>query len=433
MESGFEPCADRCMLSRRGPVLGLSVLIALTVISCDKVPLFAPTSSTITLNASARILPVGGSTQLTAVVLEGAGTVVQNGTTVRFSASLGRVEPVETQTQNGVATAMFFADSNSGTAEVRASSGAIGAGSTSGTTTPPATTPAATSSNVVQITIGGAAATAVLVSASPSTVPSTGGTVAIVASVVDGSGNVLTGIPVSFSTTAGTLSASSAISDARGEARVQLTTNRAATVTARAGATATATAAITVNAPSTVALAVAPTNPVVLQPITLTVTPTIPAGSQAPQVTVTWGDGTNDNLGTVAAARGVTHTYKDPGSFTITATAVAEGETFTTSTAVFVTFSPPVSLSVDPASGPQTTLFAFAITPTQGALIRDVTINFGDGATPTSLGAIATRTVVTHQYRNVPLGSNVFNVTVVQTLVDGTSSTASVAVTVTNP
>src|ERR1044071_3802105 len=86
--------------------LGLAAVLA---VACDKVPLTAPASSTITLSAPTRTLPTGGSTELSAQVIEPAGTPVQNGTTVRFTTNLGRVDPVETTTRNGIATTTFFA------------------------------------------------------------------------------------------------------------------------------------------------------------------------------------------------------------------------------------------------------------------------------------------------------------------------------------
>src|ERR1044071_9572175 len=78
-------------------------LAALVAVGCDKVQLTAPASSTITLTAPTKMLPTGGSTEVSAQVLEQGGTPVQNGTTVRFTTNLGRVDPVETQTKNGVA------------------------------------------------------------------------------------------------------------------------------------------------------------------------------------------------------------------------------------------------------------------------------------------------------------------------------------------
>lgn len=222
------------------PALGL---LAVFTVGCDKVQLTAPVSSTITLSAPTRTLPTGGSTELSAQVLEQGGTPVQNGTTVRFTTNLGRVDPVETQTRNGVATTMFFAGDVSGAAEVKASSG--GAGSASSGTN-------ATVTNAVTILVGAAAVDSVSLRASPGSVPATGGTVNIVATVtsVGGTngttavaGGPLAGVPVSFSTTAGTLSGTREVSDGNGEANVRLTTDANATVTATAG-TKTATVAI---------------------------------------------------------------------------------------------------------------------------------------------------------------------------------------------
>ena len=71
---------------------GFGVMLALAGAACDKVPLLAPTSSTVTLTAQSHVLPTGGSTEVSAYVLESSGTPVQNGTTVRFTTTLGRVD-----------------------------------------------------------------------------------------------------------------------------------------------------------------------------------------------------------------------------------------------------------------------------------------------------------------------------------------------------
>jgi hypothetical protein len=52
----------------------LSLVAAAVCMTCDSVPLTAPTNSTIVLTAGTRVLPVGGNTQLTAEVIEQAGT-----------------------------------------------------------------------------------------------------------------------------------------------------------------------------------------------------------------------------------------------------------------------------------------------------------------------------------------------------------------------
>src|ERR1700752_1733863 len=83
---------------KRVLIVAALVSAALVAVACDKVPLLAPTASTITVTASTRVLAVGGSTEVQAFVIESSGTPVQNGTTVRFTATLGTLIPIESQT-----------------------------------------------------------------------------------------------------------------------------------------------------------------------------------------------------------------------------------------------------------------------------------------------------------------------------------------------
>src|SRR5689334_25057497 len=94
------------------------VLVVALAAACDKVPLLAPSGSVINLSANATTVPSGGTVGLTAFVTESSGTPVQNGTTVRFTSTLGIVSPSEVQTTNGLAVATFTASSGSGVAEV---------------------------------------------------------------------------------------------------------------------------------------------------------------------------------------------------------------------------------------------------------------------------------------------------------------------------
>ena len=119
--------------------LSFVLLATAATAACDRDPLVAPVASTITLSATdTKVLP-GGSTEVFAVVIEEAGTPVHNGTVVRFTTTLGRVEPETATTRDGVARTTFTAGSATGTAKVTASSGAAGASELG---------------NVVEITIG---------------------------------------------------------------------------------------------------------------------------------------------------------------------------------------------------------------------------------------------------------------------------------------
>src|SRR5688500_19935709 len=100
----------------------LVALAALLTAGCEQVPLLAPSASTISVSASTSTLAIGGSTEVTALVSESSGKPVQYGTLVRFTTTLGRVEPVECETRGGVATTTFVAGNASGIAGGRATS-----------------------------------------------------------------------------------------------------------------------------------------------------------------------------------------------------------------------------------------------------------------------------------------------------------------------
>src|SRR4029453_6280714 len=97
--------------------------LALVAAGCDSVPLTAPTGSALTISAASTVVQAGGTTEVTAFVYESSGTPVHNGTTVRFTTNLGRMEPAEAQTRNGYAVATFIAGETSGVADVMATSG----------------------------------------------------------------------------------------------------------------------------------------------------------------------------------------------------------------------------------------------------------------------------------------------------------------------
>jgi hypothetical protein len=170
----------------------LVVVILAALTACDKVPLGAPSSSTIRVTSANRSIPVNGSTEISATVTEASGTSVQNGTTVTFTTNLGRLDPVNALTVNGVATTTLHGDGVSGVAQVRAASGAAGG-----------------DASTIDINVGAASAAAVTVSASSLTVPSAGGTVSVTAVVTDAQGNRVGGAPVVFTTTTGSLSPAS--------------------------------------------------------------------------------------------------------------------------------------------------------------------------------------------------------------------------------
>jgi hypothetical protein len=332
---------------RSARTLALTALVAAGAGACDKAPLVAPTNSTITLTASNRVLPIGGSTEVTAFVVEQAGTPVQNGTVVRFITSLGRVDPVEASTHNGVATATFVAGDISGIAEVRAVSGAAGGSSSTGTTGTGTTTTPSTSGNVVQITIGAAAVETVTVRTNPSTVSQNGGTVDVIASVFGTGGRAVPGVTVTFSSNRGTLSSTTATTDANGDARVQLTTNADTSVTATAGGK-TSTTAATVTAQPGPSVTLTCTSATSSNCSTLNVGDvavfTVARGQNTSNIRsaiLDFGDGTPPvDLGTLSGSVGASHQFLVGGAYTVRVTATDVNGEVSTSTLIVIVQEP---------------------------------------------------------------------------------------------
>jgi hypothetical protein len=279
----------------RRSVLAACALIACSVSGCDKMPLTAPTESTIQLFASGLSVPLNGSVDIIATVTEQAGTPVQNGTVVTFTTSLGRIDPVEARTHNGKATARLIADGRSGTAVVTAFSGGA-------------------EQAELEIPIGAGAVETVVLTANPSSV-APGGTVQLTAAVHDESGDPVRGVPVSFSTTSGTLGATTVTTDQNGEARTTLTTSREAEVTARAGGS-EAQVTVGVRAAPTVSVTVSPATPVAGSPAIFSITVT-PAddGDPIASIRIDFGDGESRSVGTSSTS--ASHVYDDPGTYTV--------------------------------------------------------------------------------------------------------------------
>lgn len=402
----------------------LGVLAMLVAISCDRVPLLAPTNSSVTIDAGSRVVATGGSTSVTATVIESGGTPVQNGTTVRFTTSLGRVEPAEAQTRNGIATTTFFAGDDSGVAEVRATSGGAGGSTTTpGTGTTPGTT-TTTNSNVVQIAVGAGAVDTVTVSANPSTVSRTrNNDVAVTATVVGTGGRLLSGVPVNFSANRGTFSANSAVTDSQGQARVTLTTNNDTTVTAVAG-TKTATATITgQDGPSvTLACAVGTTQNCANVNQGQSVTFTAQRGGATSTIvssSLDFGDNTSTvSLGSLASATTVPHVYSAAGTYTARLSATdVNGET-TTDTEIIQVLAPATASVTATVTAGQTVqaTATTSVSATQYAWTFE-----GTTVTQTTSSNVASHTYATS-------GTKTISVTV--TLTDGRTVTASTQVAV---
>jgi len=133
---------------------------AAAAVACEKVPLLAPTGSTITLTSSSPVISANGSAQIVAQVIEAGGTPPHSGTHITFTTSIGVIQPADAETDvNGRAIVTLLAGNNNGTAIITASSGA-------------ATT---SSYNGLRIAIGSAGVGRVAIVANPTTVQAIGG------------------------------------------------------------------------------------------------------------------------------------------------------------------------------------------------------------------------------------------------------------------
>src|SRR5687768_3868943 len=100
-------------LNRQLRSLSILTIVGLFAVACQRVPLLAPTGSTITLTTATSALSANGTTEIIAQVLEAAGTPPHTGTHIIFTTTLGRVEPSDATTDiNGRAVVTYIAGSN---------------------------------------------------------------------------------------------------------------------------------------------------------------------------------------------------------------------------------------------------------------------------------------------------------------------------------
>src|SRR5580700_154359 len=80
-------------LRRRFILPLVCVGLPLLTVVCEKVPLLAPTGSSITLTPSATALPANGTATIIAQVLTAAGFPPHSGTDITFTTTVGTIQP----------------------------------------------------------------------------------------------------------------------------------------------------------------------------------------------------------------------------------------------------------------------------------------------------------------------------------------------------
>ena len=182
-------------------LIGMVLLGALA--GCAGVLFTAPPGSTCSLIANPPFVASdGGVSDITALVIEPAGTTVADGTVILFFADIGLIDR-QAKTKDGLAHVKFISDSRSGVAHISAICG--GSAPAAAPSTSPSASPApapggggGNGSATVNVTVGNARVKAVaLVRADPPRITVSNST-HVFARVIDESGNGIPNVPVQF-------------------------------------------------------------------------------------------------------------------------------------------------------------------------------------------------------------------------------------------
>jgi hypothetical protein len=247
---------SRSRLGLRLVIGALLTVAAFAAGGCEQAIQMAPSSSVLTLTAGGSGVELNGALTITATLTDSTGKAVTDGTVVAFATTMGKIEPVEARVTNGRVNVQLVAGTVSGTATVTATSGSI-------------------ASNTLAIRVG-AVPNRIALSATLGTL----GSSTIVATVFDSRGLGVAGVPVLFTTTAGSLGSATVYTDATGQAATSFFCQTEATVTA---ATVGVQSNIIVRPGGfgalSVNIAINPAAPVRRQTVTFTATTTATCGT----------------------------------------------------------------------------------------------------------------------------------------------------------
>jgi hypothetical protein len=306
---------------------------------------------------------------------------VQNGTLITFTTTVGRIEPSEARTQNGQVRVRLIAGPQSGIATITAYSGGA-------------------SGKIENLRVGTAAVERVTVTASPGTLPPTGGSTQLSARVEDVNGAPVVGVPVTFTATQGSFSANPTVTDANGTAVTTLTSSRESDVNASVGGKSMATALKITLSPRT-GIGITPPSiaPTAGTPATFTINiAATTTGVLIQNVVVDFGDGDRRSLGAISQNTPVVHTYAAEGTYTVRATATdVTGFTETVSTDVSVLPGQPPSITVTASPSTvvvnQTVRLTASVTGNTSAIVR-YDWDFDEGGVPRSQTTTSNQVIV---------------------------------------
>jgi PKD repeat protein len=240
------------------------------------------------------------------------------------------------------------------------------------------------------VRVGASAATRIALSASPGSLPPSGGVTEILAVVSDDENRRLEGVPVNFSANAGALRDTTVITDRNGEARTRLTATRETTVTATVGAV-SQTLAVRVSSAPIISLTAPSTSIGEGENVTFTVNVQVGAnGDPIREAVINFGDGQVQSLGGLTGSRTVSHVYQRAGTYRVEVTVTDTGGVVERA-ATLITVQPraiAVTLLASPSLTPRVnTPVQFTATATSASgNITGYAWSFGDGTSQFTTG-----------------------------------------------
>lgn len=205
----------------------LLFLAVFTLAGCDKATPVAPDGSILAISANPTKIALNGSSTITIIGRKPDGQPLNPGTEIRLNATNGSIPSFVTTNSSGTAVATFQSNGTPGTATITAAAG-TGGGGTPAPSTTPGTGPTGSSGGSLSASVSiqvGTSAKSITLQPTPTSLPSNGGQVTLLAIVRDANGQPQANQDVNFGTDVGTLNSRGAIvkTDANGQARDRLT------------------------------------------------------------------------------------------------------------------------------------------------------------------------------------------------------------------
>ncbi|HEY8537059.1 MAG TPA: Ig-like domain-containing protein, partial [Vicinamibacterales bacterium] len=172
----------------------------------------APTGVTMEVAPPPTLVVVNTTAPLSINLSSPGGQPVPDGTEVWLSATRGELDQQKVRAQGGKATVMFRAPNSSGPVQVTATSGDV--------------------HGQLEFSVASAPVARLTLAAVPAFLPRGGGSVEVVATALSPDGQPVSGAPVRFQATTGSVSPATAVTDSQGQARTRLQASTAAKVAA---------------------------------------------------------------------------------------------------------------------------------------------------------------------------------------------------------